>query len=200
RFARNQTWQGPTLTVLRSLSRIGDVHHGEDERLRYVAPKLAQFWQQRLQDPRSSQQLAGQQELFRHYLQIVGDIHRTGVRLLAGTDALNPFCFPGFSLHDELELLVQAGLSPMQALQTATRNPAEYLDELGSTGTIAAGKRADLVLLGADPLADIRNTRRIEGVIAAGSVLTRTRLDAMLSQVQAVTLAQGSPAVRRPAS
>jgi imidazolonepropionase-like amidohydrolase len=186
RFARNRTWQAPTLTVLRSLSRIGEPRADEDERLRYVAPELARSWQRNLQTPRSPQELTGQQQVFRHHLQIIGDMHRAGVRLLAGTDALNPFCFPGFSLHDELELLVTAGLSPMQALQAATRNPAEYLDEEGQAGTIVRGKRADLVLLDADPLADIRNTRRINAVIAAGALLSRNRLDALLDGVEAL--------------
>ena len=190
RFARNQTWQVPTLTVLRSLSRIGDVHSGADERLRYVAPELAQSWQQRLQTPRSSPELTGQRELFRHYLQIVSGMNLAGVGLLAGSDALNPFCFPGFSLHDELELLVQAGLSPMQALQAATRNPAVYWDDLDRAGTITQGKRADLVLLDADPLADIRNTRRINAVVTTGVLLPRDRLDAMLAEVEAATAAR----------
>lgn len=196
RFARNQTWQVPTLTILRSLSRVGEARHGQDERLRYVAPELAESWQRFPRTPRSPQELADQQELFRHQLALVGDMSRAGVGLLAGTDALNPFCFPGFSLHDELELLVQAGLSPMQALQAATRNPAEYLGELDSAGTIAEGKRGDLVLLGADPLADIGNTRRINGVVAAGVLLPRDRLDAMLTEVEALMAARSIPAAR----
>jgi imidazolonepropionase-like amidohydrolase len=198
RFARNQTWQVPTLTVLRALSWIGDVHSGEDERLRYVAPELAQSWQQHLQAPRSPQELAGQQKVFDHYLRIVGDMNRAGVGLLAGTDSLNPFCFPGFSLHDELELFVQAGLSPMQALQAATRNPAAYRDDLDRAGTIAQGKRADLVLLDADPLADIRNTRRINAVVATGVLLPRNRLNAMLNGVGALQSPAGASKVLTP--
>ncbi len=197
-FARHQTWQVPTLTVLRSLSRIGELHSGADERLRYVAPALAQSWQHRLQTPRSAQELADQQELFRHDLRIVGDMNRGGVGLLAGTDALNPFCFPGFSLHDELELFVEAGLTPMQALQAATRNPAQYLGEHDRAGTIAEGKRADLVLLDADPLADIRNTRRINAVVAAGVLLPRGRLGAMLGDVEARESATGAGRVSVP--
>lgn len=198
RFVRNQTWQVPTLTVLRSLSWIGGTHPGEAERLRYIAPMLAEYWQQRLQTPRSAPELANQQELFRHYLQITGAMNRAGVGILAGTDASNPFCFPGFSLHDELELLVHAGLSPLQALQAATRNPAEYWNDLNNSGTIAQGKRADLVLLDADPLGDIRNTRRINAVVAAGTLLARTRLNAMLSAVEALQSPAGASTVRRP--
>jgi imidazolonepropionase-like amidohydrolase len=196
RLARNETWQVPTLTVKQSLSRVGDARYGQDERLRYIALDVAQSWQRNPRAARSPQELADQQELFDHQLALVGDMNRAGVSLLAGTDSLNPFCFPGFSLHDELELLVHAGLSPLQALQTATRNPAEYLEELGSAGTIAEGKRADLILLGADPLADIRNTRRIDAVVAAGVLLPRDRLDAMLAEVEAVTAARGSHAAR----
>ncbi|MGH3885455.1 MAG: amidohydrolase family protein [Pseudonocardiaceae bacterium] len=199
RFARNGTWQVPTLTVLRSLSRVGDARYGQDERLRYISPDLAQSWQRFPRAPRSPQELADQQEFFRHQLALVGAMNQAGVGLLAGTDALNPFCFPGFSLHDELELLVEAGLTPMQALQTATRNPAEYQGDLDRAGTIAAGKRADLVLLDADPLADIRNTRRINAVVAAGKLLPRDRLDAMLTRVEAITAARGIQAARPPA-
>ncbi|MFB3127758.1 MAG: amidohydrolase family protein, partial [Candidatus Acidiferrales bacterium] len=73
---------------------------------------------------------------------------------MAGTDVPNPYCFPGFSLHEELALLGQAGFTPMEALQAATRNPAEFLGKLGELGTIEEGKIADLVVLDADPLED----------------------------------------------
>ncbi len=198
RFARNGTWQVPTLTVLRSLSRVGDAQYGQDERLRYVAPKLAASWQRFPQAVRTPQQLADQQLLFRDQLRTVGAMNHADVRLLAGTDTLNPFCFPGFSLHDELELLVEAGLTPMQALQTATRNPAQYLGNLDRAGTIAQGKQADLVLLDADPLAEIRNTRRINTVVAAGALLSRQRLNAMLSGVEALQSPAGASKVRTP--
>ncbi len=191
-FARNGTWQVPTLTILRSLSRVGDARYGQDERLRYISPQLAKFWQRDPRASRSPQELADQQELFRHQLALVGELNRAGVGLLAGTDTLNPFCFPGFSLHDELELFVEAGLTPMQALQAATRNPAQYLGEQDRAGTIAQGKRADLVLLDADPLVDIRNTRRINAVFAAGVFLPRDRLNAMLSGVEARESATGA--------
>lgn len=80
-------------------------------------------------------------------MEIVGAMHRAGVKFLAGTDTPNPYVFPGFSLHDELALLVKAGFTPMEALQAATRNPAEYLGRLDSLGTIEESKIADLVLL-----------------------------------------------------
>jgi imidazolonepropionase-like amidohydrolase len=97
-------------------------------------------------------------------------MQKAGVKILAGTDTPNPYVFPGSSLHDELELLVKAGLTPLQALQAATLRPAEYLGMAGRLGTIAPGKLADLVLLSADPLADIANTRRIEAVVLNGRI------------------------------
>jgi imidazolonepropionase-like amidohydrolase len=88
--------------------------------------------------------------------------------VMAGTDCPNVAIVSGFSLHRELELLVRAGLSPMEAIMAATRRPAERLGRRDVFGTLAAGRSADLILLGADPLADIRNVARIERVIARG--------------------------------
>jgi imidazolonepropionase-like amidohydrolase len=107
-----------------------------------------------------------------HRLMLVDAFHKAGVRLLAGTDTPNPFVVPGFSLHDELALLVEAGLSPAAALAAATREAARFL-EASDWGTIAAGKAADLVLLDANPLDDIHNTRRIAKVILRGRAIDR---------------------------
>ena len=114
------------------------------------------------------------------YLRMVGDMNRAGVRILAGTDTPNPGMYPGFSLHAELALLVEAGLTPLQAIQAATRNAAEYLRASDSLGTIAQGKLADLLLLDANPLEDIRNTRRIAGLLYRGRYRDRAALQALL--------------------
>jgi imidazolonepropionase-like amidohydrolase len=111
-------------------------------------------------------------------------MHAAGVPILAGTDTLAQFCFPGSGLHDELALLVEAGLSPKAALQAATRNPARMLGRTADLGTIESGKLADLVLLDADPLADIGNITRIHAVILNGRVLDRAALDALLAEVE----------------
>jgi imidazolonepropionase-like amidohydrolase len=87
---------------------------------------------------------------------------------MAGTDAMNPFCFPGFSLHDELALMVDSGLTPLAALQAATLNPVKFLGRTAEQGSIEPGKLASLVLLRADPLADIHNTTQIESVWLSG--------------------------------
>ncbi|HUQ92202.1 MAG TPA: amidohydrolase family protein [Bryobacteraceae bacterium] len=104
---------------------------------------------------------------------VVRDMHEAGVKLLAGTDAGNPDSEPGDSLHRELELLVEAGLTPMAAVQTATRNAAEFLGRLNESGTIEKGKQADLVLLDGNPLEDIRATRRVAAVILNGRIVSR---------------------------
>jgi imidazolonepropionase-like amidohydrolase len=120
---------------------------------------------------------------------LVGLMYRAGVPILAGTDAMNPQCFPGFGIHDELALLVDAGLSPLAALQAATRNAAEFMGQLDRRGTIEVGKTADLVLLDKDPLADIHNTRSIQAVVLSGKLYSRRALDEMLAKAQ--TLGSG---------
>jgi tetratricopeptide (TPR) repeat protein len=122
-------------------------------------------------------------------------MQRAGVELIAGTDVLNPFAFPGFSLHDELALLVEAGLTPLEALQAATVNAAEYLDQRAVGGTIEVGKTADLVVLDANPLDDIANTKRIASVVVDGRLIARGELDAMLSEAERVASLKSIAAV-----
>ncbi len=112
------------------------------------------------------------------------DLKDAGVKLLAGTDMPQAFVYPGFSLHEELELLVRSGLTPLEALRAATYNPAEFLGALDSLGTVTQGKVADLVLLDADPLTDIRNTRRISAVIANGRLFDRAARAQLLKRVE----------------
>lgn len=113
---------------------------------------------------------------------VAKDLHDAGARMLAGSDALAVGVFPGFGLHDELESMVDAGLTPAEALVSATLEPARYLQATDSLGTIEPGKVADLVLLGGNPLEDIRNTRRIQAVIVRGRWFDRRALDHLLDQ------------------
>lgn len=113
--------------------------------------------------------------------QIIASLNAAGVRLLAGTDAPMPLVYPGSSLHEELELLVESGVRPADALRAATIWPAEFLGLSDRRGSIAMGKRADLVLLDGDPLADIRHTQRICAVVLAGRLLQRADLDSLLA-------------------
>jgi imidazolonepropionase-like amidohydrolase len=117
-------------------------------------------------------------------LDVVRAMHKAGVQMLAGTDPPTRDVFPGFSLHDELGLLVNAGFSPREALETATANPARCLGLSRSCGAIEKGKTADLVLLDADPLVDIANTRKIAAVVVGGKLFARPALDEMLHKTE----------------
>jgi imidazolonepropionase-like amidohydrolase len=176
----NGTWQVPTFPVLRVL----ESEDATDPRLKYMPAAMRSGWARRATEQRTAENISHQRNVFQRRLALVGEMHRAGVGILAGSDSQNPYSFPGFSLHDDLEWLVKAGLSPLAALQTATRNPAIYLERLQDFGTVEKGKMADLVLLDADPLQDIRNTRRIAAVVSAGRFFSRADLDRMLADIE----------------
>jgi imidazolonepropionase-like amidohydrolase len=113
-------------------------------------------------------------------LHLIELMHEAGVPIGAGTDTPIGFAAPGYSLHSELEMLVRAGLSPLEALEAATVQPARFFGVAAEMGAVAEGYLADLVLLGADPLADITNTRTVEAVVSKGELLTREELDALV--------------------
>jgi imidazolonepropionase-like amidohydrolase len=123
----------------------------------------------------------------REYAKTLEEVHwaqTLGVRLLAGTDITVPYTYPGFSLHDELGLFVEAGLTPMQALETATTNPAQLLGLTKTWGRVERGYTANLILLNADPLAGISNTRKIDSVVVNGQRLDRAQLDQLLNDAK----------------
>jgi hypothetical protein len=198
-FVANGTWQTPTLAL-----QDGFVHERDDEfiadpRRRYLPKKWTVNWDPSvifyLRDQSAAEYEVLHQRmrmLLTRYRKLVGDMHRAGVGLLAGTDTnpTNPV-LPGWGLHQELALLVECGLTPLEAIQTATLNPARFLGRLNEMGTIEAGKAADLVLLDADPLSDIHNTQKIAAVVMRGKYYSRQDLDAMLERV-----AQRSAAAR----
>ena len=103
---------------------------------------------------------------------------------MAGTDIAAPNVFPGFSLHEDISFLVEAGLTPMQALQAATKNSAEFLGKLKVQGTVEQGKLADLLLLDSNPLDDIHNTQKIRALVLRGKLWDRTALDGLLASVE----------------
>ena len=185
RFARNGTWWCPTI-ILSSTVPAERQREG-DNRLKYIPAPTEERWRNALKESIRVIPSAEERKM-RHQrkLEIVGLMHRTGVRLLAGTDAPNPYVFPGFSLHEELELFVQAGLSPLEAVQTATINPAKFLGKEKEFGTIEKGKLADLVLLEANPLENISHTRRINAVVVNGRYLPQGTLQKLLTEVEAI--------------
>ena len=183
----NGTWQVPTLTLLRMFAFGDDPAFLKDDRLKYVPVRMRMSWDPAAVDgTHTAEDFAYMKKEFQKDLAVVGTMQKSGVGIMAGTDTANPFCFPGFSLHDELGLLVQAGLSPLQALQAATLNPARFLGREKDLGTIEQGKLADLVLLDANPLDDIGNTKQIAGVVSAGKFYPRASLDEMLAKIEAL--------------
>lgn len=187
RFRQNGTWQSPTLVVLRNTANLNDPTLASDSRLKYMPESVKRQW-----DPKGDARLRTQtpaeiaafKRSFARHQELVRGMNRAGVPIVAGTDTLNPYCFPGFSLHDELALLVEAGLSPMQALQAATINVARLVGRDTELGTLATGRLADLVLLDADPTRDIRNTRRINMVMSNGQLRDRAALDRLLRDAE----------------
>ena len=195
-FVRNQTWAVPTLTVRYNVTHLEDPALENDPRLRFIPRFVRQRWFDRAEtiEP-GGRTAAAQQAQFRRETMIVGQLWRDGVPILAGTDELNPYCLPGFSLHDELARLVGAGLTPLAALQAATINPARFLHATDSLGTIEVGKVADLVLLDGDPLADIRNVSRISAVVANGRLIDSADRERLLNDAAG---ASGPVQQRRP--
>jgi imidazolonepropionase-like amidohydrolase len=190
RFAHNGTWLDPTLVVLRAVAFGNDRSLTDDPRLRYIPRTIRDTWRPANHDlwkKFTAEDFTRAQRVFPRFLEIVRIMHHATVKLLAGTDPPVPYCLPGFSVHDELALFVSAGLTPMEALQTATRNPAQYVGLLESLGTVEEGKIADLVLLGANPADDIRNTQSVYAVVLNGKFLPEALLLRMLAEVQAAS-------------
>ncbi|NUU22003.1 MAG: amidohydrolase family protein [Streptomycetaceae bacterium] len=185
RWIRGGSWQSPTLTVNRVVSLPAETYEN-DPRLKYIPADGRQFWHDRVRlfTPVTPEQIAQQREFQRFRLDLVRTMYEAGVGILAGTDCGNPYCFPGFGIHDELQLLVEAGLTAMQALCVATRDAARFLRREHMIGTVTAGKAADLVILDADPLADIRNTQRIDSVVTRGRLITRAQRLQLLADVE----------------
>jgi imidazolonepropionase-like amidohydrolase len=160
----------PTLVVFRNMIYLNDleeIHHHAD--LKQVPRRMVNYWHSyRRSSNLSLATRETRKKEIRKYQELTGLLHRAGVPLLAGTDTPEPFVPPGFSLHQELEMLVESGLSPAAALAASTINNARALNQQDRLGTIAPGKLADLILLNADPTIDIRHTRQIHGVVRGG--------------------------------
>ena len=187
RLARNGTRVTPTL-VLHTFTDMPGETPREDPRYAYYPAAVREFWDFTLQfiyaDGRTPEQDARGREIFERRLRLVQDLDRAGVGLMAGTDYGTTYLMAGFSLHDELALLSHAGLSTMRVLQAATVEPARHLGR-HDRGTIEPGKVADLVLLDADPLRDIRNTTRINAVFTRGRLIDPAARQALLDDVLA---------------
>lgn len=183
-LAEHGTWYVPTHETREMDARAGEEQYRADSRLKYVPSSLREMWRYDLE--RTANQPPGMIELYRefyeHGLKITAMAHAAGVRIMVGTDANDTMSIPGFGIHDEMQHLVRAGLAPMNVLRAATTVPADYLGMQEDFGGISVGRKADLVLLGENPLADIRNTTCISAVFFDGRLLERKALDAMLAE------------------
>jgi imidazolonepropionase-like amidohydrolase len=190
RLAAGPTWQCPTLYWERGQWLVDVIDVSRDPHLKYAPASWKQktwpeFKKGILRDL-ATDPLPIREKFVRHELEIVDRMRRASIPFLAGTDTpAGVGVLPGVSLHQELERFVDAGFTPLQALQTATLHPAIYLERRPDFGTIETGRVADLVLLDADPTSDIRNTRRISAVVANGRYFSRQDLDRMLGEVEA---------------
>jgi len=186
-LAKNNTFITPTLVTERSLTFIDDLNAKPDLRMQYVSTEELQWWKPEnglLTKYRTPEYIATRKREYAKMLEEVGRAQALGVHLLAGTDITIPYTYPGFSLHDELKLFVEAGLTPMQALETATTNPALLLGLSKTWGRVEPGYTANLVVLNADPLTDISNVDKIDSVVVSGQRLDRAQLDQLLNDAK----------------
>ncbi len=197
KFVDNGAWYTPTLTVSRAVMLSGDsaakaIFSADairlDERKAYASPWLLGWWRMQVDEriaDSSSAPAATLEALYQSSASDVRRMHELGVNILAGTDAGSVLVYPGFGLHEELQRLVEdAKLTPRDALWSATIGPARFARLDDRLGTLSAGKIADIVLLDADPLSNIRNTRRIFAVVQGGRLFSRDDLDALLAEVR----------------
>jgi imidazolonepropionase-like amidohydrolase len=188
-LAKNQTWQCPTLVWERGGNLIDVTDYSKDLRIKYVpASWKEKTWKRFIDEIKSgynTDDLAIRKQFIEKELEVVGSLHHAGVPFLAGTDApAGVHIFPGFSLHEELQRFVAAGFTPLEALQTATINPARFFGREEQFGSIEKGKFADLVLLSANPLEDIANTQKVAAVIANGRYFSHADLEKILARVE----------------
>ncbi len=184
-FIAHGTWQTPTLILLRQDAYPGENFPEQRQPLmKYVPREVLERWRTILTRVTKRPNYIVPDGLMRNSERIVGEMQQAGVSILAGTDTPAPFVYPGFALHQELALLVASGLTPMQALQAATSRASEFMGKSATQGTIEKGKAADLLLLDANPLADIHNTSRIIAVVVRGKLLDRASLDAQLASAE----------------
>ena len=179
-LAKRGIWQTPTL-VASELVTIGTPASSiTAEQLAYATKSIRQVWSG-IQSQLNPDVVRIIKRRAEPAATVTNDMIRAGVGVMTGCDTM----IAGFCVHDEMAAMVGGGVTPLAALQTATINPARYLGFFGTTGSVAAGRRADLVLLDANPLIDIGNVRRIRAVVVAGRFLDRSALDALLAQAKA---------------
>jgi cytosine/adenosine deaminase-related metal-dependent hydrolase len=192
-IVESNTWLCPTFTVNHSMANLDDPSLTKDKRLEYMPPRSKRSWGQMsdtLYKRRNKDYYDAQRKIFNLNLSLIGDLEKAGVKIIAGTDFPNPFCYPGFSLHDELGWLVNGGMANLDALQAATINAAVFMEKEGEFGEVVKGQLASLVILNENPLIDINNARDILAVFLRGKYFDRSDLDSLLVNARELAATQ----------
>ena len=179
----------PTLNMGRILAFLDRENHSNDVGLAYIGPGLRKTYDWRIQRAAKATpaQVAARHKEHQLSMKVLPMLQAAGIPILAGTDAgyLNSFNYPGEGLHDELELYVKAGLTPRQALASSILTGPKFLGHADRYGAIQQGKAADILILDANPLRSVANTRKIRAVVLHGQLLDRAALDKLLADAKA---------------
>ncbi len=179
----------PTLNMSRIIAWLNEEDHSRDEGLALIGPGLRATYDWRIERAAgwTAEEIAARRRNYRLSLTVLPMLRDAGIPILAGTDAgyLNSFNYPGIGLHDELARYVEAGLSPADALRSATLTGPAFMNVADRYGALAPGRVADILLLDANPIDDIANTRRIRAVVTQGRALDRAALDDLLTRARA---------------
>ena len=188
-FVRNETWYVPTHLTRKMEAFADDPTFRADSRSKYIPRARWKAWSEDAdgmvkEDP-SPEGRKAMKDFYTKGLEITGMARKANVKIMVGTDSVDTYVFPGFAVHDELQELVKAELTPAEALKAATWNGAEFLGRTSDSGSVETGKLADIILLDANPLENIRNTAKIAAVVVNGRYLDRAALDQLLRDAEA---------------
>jgi len=187
-LAQNGTAIVPTMIGYRIMSYWDEDDHSDDPELQYIGPGIIKTYQWRVDraEAASSQAIEARKEKYQKLLTLLPIIKKSGMPIIAGTDAgfLNSYIYPGFALHDELEIYVEGGLTPLETLQTSVINGPNYFGLSDKYGSVTEGKIADLLILNSNPIDDIKATKDIDHMIKQTKVYNKAQLDTMLEDVK----------------
>jgi imidazolonepropionase-like amidohydrolase len=187
-LAANGTAVVPTINGSFITTYLDKTSHANDDYLRYLGPALKRTYNWRVDRAAkdNAEAIAVRHQNFEAAANLLPLLYNSGVTILAGTDAgyLNSFNYPGLGMHDELAIMVKYGLTPQQALICSIVNGPVFFNQSKEYGSISKGKNADLLILNANPLIDINNTKKIDAVINKGKYLSRKMLDQLLSDTE----------------
>jgi len=180
-LSNSDTWVSPSNILNRAYSHQKDSAINKNKNIVYLPHYLQEHWKRK---PESDRFYNAWKAHYSLSLSIMGGMQDRGVKFLAATDYANPYVYAGFDLHNELQIFVDVGFTPLEALQTATLNPAEFLDKTSEFGTVEIGKIANLVLLNKNPLEDIKNTKKIAYVLQRGKAFSNSTLQSSLDAIK----------------